>query len=280
MRMRHRVEANTIAREPRRRRLGPGLIAQGTAADLDRRAGDGPWTGHRGKPVDVGGMTDGEAEPQAGQAIKLSERPQHQESRSIRLGCKRQLRIGIGKALVDDETADAREQCEQVLRRMTSTVGIVGIDDDGEIRTRQRIELRNLLDVPARGGQDARIFIVGRPENTRPPGRRELRQQLNGALCTADRNNRCVRAVGLLRRPMQCLDLGARRQRSPRARAHLAHGIGHPVDPGRQINPIFSASAKTLLGQVQISTVLAHAPLFHAKARIASTPATSSMARR
>ncbi|MGY3360207.1 hypothetical protein ACVWZK_006870 [Bradyrhizobium sp. GM0.4] len=163
---------------------------------------------------------------------------------------------------------------------MTSAVGIVGIDDNGEVGARERVERADLFHLPARGREHTRIFVVGRREDARAAGRRKLRQQLNRRLCAAKRDNRRARAVSVPRRLMQRLDLGARRQRAPRARTHLAHGIRQAVDTGRQIDPVLRATAEALLGLIEISTVLAHALFFHAKARIARMPASSSMVRR
>jgi len=61
-------------------------------------------------------MAEHEAEPQPRQSVKLAEGTQHDQSRPPRLRRQRHARHRIGKAFIDDEPADARQQRKQFLR--------------------------------------------------------------------------------------------------------------------------------------------------------------------
>ena len=74
--------------------------------------GQGPIAAARLR--DVGRIAKREAEPQARKPVEFSERAQNQQPGPPRLRRKRQLRNGIGKTLVNDETADARQQRQQI----------------------------------------------------------------------------------------------------------------------------------------------------------------------
>ncbi|OIM90878.1 hypothetical protein BLN97_30755 [Bradyrhizobium elkanii] len=160
---------------------------------------------------------------------------------------------------------------------MASSIGIVRIDDDGNVRSRERGEIGHLGDVPAGGRQHRGILIVGRRQDPRPPLERQMRQQLNGGLRTAHRHHRCVGAVGLPRGGVQRFKIGSRRQRAPVPRLDIDQGIRHPIDPGRQVDPVVRGAAEALLGDIKIPAVLPHASPLHASARATNAAANSTM---
>ena len=131
------------------------------------------------------------------------------------IGKARAFRPDLHEGLVDQQQSAAAAQAigegEQRILGNQPSIGIVRIDDNSEIRASERIELPNLLDIPARSRQHPCIFIVGRRKDARAAGWRELRQQLNGGLGTAPRDDRRACAVSVLRRLMPALDLRARR---------------------------------------------------------------------
>ena len=57
------------------------------------------------------------------------------------------------------------------------------------------------------------------------------------------------------------------------------HRIRLPIDAGRKIDPVFGAPAEALQSEIEISTMLAHWLLRHAKAKIASATASKTIAR-
>ncbi|MEH2548610.1 hypothetical protein V1283_005255 [Bradyrhizobium sp. AZCC 2262] len=89
-----------------------------------------------------------EAKTQARETIEFSERAQNQETWSSRLRCQRQFGRGVGKTFVDDKTTDARQQREQLSLVMASAVGVVGIDDHGEVGSGQGAKTGDFGSVP------------------------------------------------------------------------------------------------------------------------------------
>ena len=88
-------------------------------------------------PQQVARLRDEHAEPQPRQAIEFPEGPQDQKPVSTRVGRDRQIGPGIGKAFIDNQSADLARQSDQVGRGKSLPVRIVGVDDDGKGRAFQ-----------------------------------------------------------------------------------------------------------------------------------------------
>src|SRR5580704_3070698 len=147
-----RVKPQTLAFQTRRCGPRPFAIEQRATPDFNRRARDRPWSRQASKRGDIGFVSEDEAEPQSGEPEELSERSQDQKPRLPRVGRERQTGNSVSKTLVNHQAADLRQKRKKLARLISLAVGVVGIGEHRDISARERVEIRGLGDLPARGG--------------------------------------------------------------------------------------------------------------------------------
>jgi iron complex transport system substrate-binding protein len=248
----HSVERAGLTRKETDCLCGPGAILQGRGADLQRRAGTGPRPQRARDLRDDRRRGDGKAQPNSGETVELSERPQN-DDRQIRTqsDCT-DGGIDIRKGFIDHKPSAAlrhpRSQTGDRIAIDDPSVGVVRIDDHGVNGSGGEIAgTRHCNDVMTRLAPSHRVFAVGRFGDGDWSLDREIRQPLNdrlraggGADFHSGRNG-----VSPARRIAQSLLIGMRWQTVPRPQGQFGNRPRPWIDSRGEIEPHVRRAAVT-----------------------------------
>ena len=241
----------------------PFLVLQGFRANRKRRAGDAPWPQGLADPSGHIGLSNGKAEAQPGQSVKLAEGAQHDH------GCfdgkigEAEMGGGIDEAFVQHEPATARlglrYDAPHPVGSGQRTVGIVGMHDDAMTRAcRQVAPVGQRHDGMARRAPACLVLAIGGAGDRDAAISQKPRQPLDQGLRTGCRDNgQTVRhAIGSARSHQESGQIGAARQALPERRVKERNGPGMGIDAGRQVQPVAGLAAMKRAGLAQVAAML------------------------
>lgn len=243
--------------------LRPVMVAQGSGADGERRSGTGPGAKRSRNPRGNRRRSNGESQPDAGQAVEFAERAQDDDGIIATQRNGTRSRTGVDKRFIDDKPSAVAldSACGLHQRGMINDapIGVIGIDHDHMRRARDRLLDRTDIDhLAPRGAPCNGVLAVGGADHGGGTGRRQTRQPLNQGLGAGrgddvhmDRN-----MIGRTSGSNQRIVGGTGRQTLPGlGRKNGWNRPGTRIDSGREIEPRRRAAAVLRDCIAEITTV-------------------------
>ena len=238
----------------------PGRIGQGGAPDGEGRAGDRPGPERLREGGGETRFAEGEAEPDAGETVGLSEGAQDHEARAEG-GPQGLERLQVGEGLVDDEqAAAAREVAGERPQRSGlpgPSVRVVGVHDHDHVRVPGRRESRHGRDGVAGPGPGGGVLGIGRSQHGDPAAGLQARQGLDQDLGSGRGHDALEigHAVGLGGGRAQGREVGGRGQAPEGAGVEGRTRIGHRIDPRGEIDPGLGRLREQAPGGIEVAAM-------------------------
>ncbi len=258
------IQLPSLPSEPHTCRIGPGSIPQGGRTQVERRAGDRPWTKRRGDTLDDVASADHEAKAKSREPVEFAEGTQHEDRKVGAHPGRTDGGIDIGKGLIDNQPASATvEPFSNVPERPAirdASIRIVGVDDhsvNGAFR--QRGEIVHCDDLPAPAAPRGRMLAIGRSSDRNRSCAGEIRDPLNKGLRAGGGRDISVvgHIVGFARSGEQSLLVGPGWQARPCTAWNGMRNRPRPgIDSGRQVEPVRRLASMARNGFRQITAVL------------------------
>lgn len=243
---------------------GPAVIGQCRGADREGGTGAAPGSERLGEDCRDRRRGNGEAQPQAGEAIELSERAQDHNRQLVAQRGGGEAGIDIDKGFVDDQPAAIALHVARCLPQHVmaddAAIRVVRVDDHDVARMRgSRGEIVHGDDLVPGAAPGRRMLVVGMADHGDCAAGREMRQPLDQRLRAGSGDDVDGRghAIGGARCREQRSPVPARRQTPPDIAGERGrHRPGMRIDAGREIEPRRGVAAVSRHRLAEIAAML------------------------